>query len=44
MNWKVFDWFITTVILINSVLLGVKDYNGRLLGPDYVSVINDNTA
>jgi hypothetical protein len=37
MTWTWFDRFITFVIIVNSILLGIKDYNGRLKGPDYES-------
>jgi hypothetical protein len=39
-TWKWFDHFITTVILVNSIMLGLKDYRGRLEGESYVSVHN----
>lgn len=39
-TWKWFDHFITAVILVNSIMLGMKDYRGRLEGETYVSVQN----
>jgi hypothetical protein len=36
-EWKWFDRFITFIILANSVMLAMTDYNDRIYGPDYVS-------
>jgi hypothetical protein len=41
-EWKWFDRFITFVILANSVLLAIRDYDDRLKGPEYCSPWNDN--
>jgi len=41
-TWNYFDHFITFVILINSIMLGIKDYQGRLEGEEYVSCWNEN--
>ena len=40
-EWKQFDRFITLIILANSVLLAIKDYDDRLLGPKYESEHNN---
>lgn len=40
-EWKWFDRFITFVILLNSIMLAMQDYKGRIYGPTYVSNIND---
>lgn len=29
-TWDYFDYFVTFMILINSVMLGLTDYNDRL--------------
>lgn len=39
-EWKWFDRFITTIILGNSVMLAMTDYNDRIYGPTYFSKIN----
>jgi len=39
-EWRWFDRFITSVILLNSVMLAMTDYKDRIYGPDYVSKIN----
>jgi hypothetical protein len=39
-TWKWFDHFITIVILVNSVILAMHDYEGRLVGPSYHSEKN----
>lgn len=36
-TWTHFDNFVTVMILINSINLGIKDYDGRLHGEAYVS-------
>jgi hypothetical protein len=41
-TWSYFDSFITFVILINSIMLGIKDYQIRLDGETYVSEWNKN--
>ena len=40
-TWKWFDRVVTIVIIINSVLLAIRDYTDRLEGPDYVSEWNN---
>jgi hypothetical protein len=40
-EWKWFDRFITLVILVNSILLAIRDYDARLKGPDWPSPWND---
>jgi hypothetical protein len=35
-EWNWFDRFITTVILLNSVMLAMTDYNERIYGDEYV--------
>jgi len=40
-EWKWFDRFITIVILVNSVLLAIRDYSSRLKGADYNLPWND---
>ena len=39
-TWEWFDYFITLVICIQSMVLACRDYNDRLQGPDYVSEWN----
>jgi hypothetical protein len=41
-EWKPFENFITLVILANSVMLALQDYNARIVGDDYVSIRNLN--
>lgn len=36
-----FDLTITVVIVINSILLGIRDYDDRLKGPEYKSTLNE---
>jgi hypothetical protein len=38
--WKWFDHFITLVIVINSVILAMRDYEQRIQGDSYVSEKN----
>lgn len=40
-EWKWFDNFVTLIILANSIALAMTDYKERVLGPDYVSKINE---
>lgn len=40
-TWAWFDRVITIVIVINSVLLAIRDYTDRLEGPEYASPWND---
>ena len=40
-EWKWFDRFITLVILVNSILLAIRDYEARLKGADWPSPWND---
>jgi len=39
-EWKWFDRMIMFAIIINSVLLGIRDYENRISGPEYCSSIN----
>ena len=41
-TWNIFDHFITVVILVNSVILAMRDYGDRLYAPDYGYVSEKN--